>query len=270
MWEAAWKNAELEENVRLRTVERDGAEARIAELEALVDAVYVNVVRANLVGTSPEQTATLLGRARDLVLDDREKRAPRDSVSEDVELDSPNFVPQELKDLSARPSETEPEWRTTVRKALERVDDQVQAVSEVGTPQVKQAAQILKVQHESDAHERTDVLDLAEALERALAEGYEEGRRDASEPKSCTQLSAEGRVCECCARRQRPETPTRPPHPSFPIGARVRVNDDPTLATVVPPRPPRYVYVRFDGEPDGVQHPMAEDELALVTGSGAP
>ncbi len=61
-------------------------------------------------------------------------------------------------------------------------------------------------------------------------------------------------------------------HPRFPFGARVRVQDDPTLATVVRPRPRRYVYVRFDGEREGVNHPMTEDELTLVapvTGSVA-
>ena len=51
---------------------------------------------------------------------------------------------------------------------------------------------------------------------------------------------------------------------AFPVGTRVRVNGDPVLATVVPRPPMRYIYVRFDGEPDHVKHPMTCEELEVV------
>ena len=53
---------------------------------------------------------------------------------------------------------------------------------------------------------------------------------------------------------------------AYPVGSRVRVIGDDTPATVVPRPPPRYVFVRFDGEPDRVNHPMTADELAPLTG----
>ncbi len=50
----------------------------------------------------------------------------------------------------------------------------------------------------------------------------------------------------------------------FPVGSRVRVNGDPVLATVVPRPPARYVFIRFDGEPEHVRTPMSRDEIEKV------
>lgn len=56
---------------------------------------------------------------------------------------------------------------------------------------------------------------------------------------------------------------------AYPIGTRVRTIGDETLATVVPRKPPKYVFVRFDGEPDHVSHPMADDEIERVVPTGS-